>query len=235
MQSVFFRNKKNLNIHVRNPIAESLYLLRAAQKEREVKTVFRKKKTGKKERQLLEELYELYEQKMYAAAFSILGHTDQAEDAVHDAFIKLVDYLTVIDSADSEKSRRLVMRILKTTAVDRYRKNHRESEHNVSEVYLEDKKIAVFPMQAVEDREYLSSLLHTLPEASLDVIRLRCYYGFSAKETAQILDVSEDVVNKRLERARKQIQQSEGVEINERKENQTDFGKLRGVHTGRAN
>ena len=37
----------------------------------------------------LEQLYDLYEQKMYAVAFSILHNEWQAEDAVQDAFVRL--------------------------------------------------------------------------------------------------------------------------------------------------
>lgn len=195
--------------------------------------MFQKKKAKEKERRLLEELYTQYEQKMYAAAYSILGHVDQAEDAVQDAFIKLVRYLPLIEKAEETSISRLVMRVLKTTAIDQYRRNHRESEYTASVEYLEDRKTAVFPMQAVEDREYLISLLYRLPENSLEIIRLRCYYGFTARETAQILGITEDAVNKRLERARRQIQNNEGVEINERKQYQENIREFRRACPGK--
>lgn len=195
--------------------------------------MFLRKKAEEKERRLLEELYQLYEQKMYAAAFSILHHSEQAEDAVHDAFVKLVKYLPDIDSAQEDTTKQLVMRVLKTTAIDQYRRNHRESEHRVSQEYLEDKASAVFPIQAAEDREYLSSLLCGLPESFFEVIRLRCFYGFTARETGEILGVSEDVVNKRLERARKQIRDKKGAETDEKKEYGSDFREFRRIHPGR--
>ncbi|MDO4275764.1 MAG: sigma-70 family RNA polymerase sigma factor [Eubacteriales bacterium] len=198
-----------------------------------MKILFLKRKAEEKERRLLEELYELYEQKMYAAAFSILHHSEQAEDAVHDAFVKLIKYLPEIDSAQEDTAKMLVMRILRTTAIDQYRRNHRESEHIVSQEYLEDKNAAVFPIQAAEDREYLSGLLCGLQESFFEVIRLRCFYGFTAKETGEILGVSEDVVNKRLERARKQIREIKGAEIDEKKGYRSDFREFRRVHSGR--
>ena len=85
-------------------------------------------KTGIRQRELMEQIYTLYEQKLYAAAFGILGQVQQAEDAVQDTFVKLVKYLPQITAADDEKTKRLVMRILRSTAIDQYRKNHRESE-----------------------------------------------------------------------------------------------------------
>ncbi len=38
----------------------------------------RKKQKGTDQRKLMEQIYELYEQKLYAAAFSILGQVQQA-------------------------------------------------------------------------------------------------------------------------------------------------------------
>ena len=40
--------------------------------------------------QFIEECYSLYEQKMYRVAFAILKDPDAAEDAVQDAFLKLM-------------------------------------------------------------------------------------------------------------------------------------------------
>lgn len=47
--------------------------------------------------------------------------------------------------------------------------------------------------------------MQAVPTEYREIIKLRCYYGFSAKETGNILGISEGNVNKRLERARKLI------------------------------
>ncbi|MCI6429763.1 MAG: RNA polymerase sigma factor [Lachnospiraceae bacterium] len=164
-------------------------------------------KKKRDEKALLESLYELYEQKMYAAAYAILHQPEQAEDVVHDSFLKLTGYLSRIKEADSQETKRLVMQILKTTAIDLYRKNAKEVERFVSEdIAVTDSKMKVFPIDAVENREIIEKLLKGLSQEYREVIKLRCYYGFSVKETAQILDISCDNVSKRMERARKQLQ-----------------------------
>lgn len=163
-------------------------------------------KKSQDEKELLKEMYELYEQKMYAAAFAVLHQPEQAEDTVHDSFLKLTKYLHKIKRADSEDTKRLVMKILKTTAIDQYRKNSREVERLVSEDSAAgERNMKVFPIETVENRELLEGLLRELPQQYREVIKLRCYYGFSTKETADILDISCDNVSKRLERARKQL------------------------------
>lgn len=44
----------------------------------------------------IEELYNTYENKMYGVAYSILNNIGQAEDAVQDAFIKIIPHLEEI-------------------------------------------------------------------------------------------------------------------------------------------
>ena len=51
----------------------------------------------------LERLYELYEQKMYAVAFSILRNEWQAEDAVQDAFVRLLKNIRKLRDLEDEK------------------------------------------------------------------------------------------------------------------------------------
>ena len=85
--------------------------------------------------------------------------------------------------------------------------NAKEVERFVSEdTAVTDLRMKVFPIDAVENREMIEKLLKGLSQEYREVIKLRCYYGFSVKETAQILDISCDNVSKRMERARKQLQ-----------------------------
>ena len=157
--------------------------------------------------EILEQLYDMYEQKMYIAAYSILNSTEQAEDIVHDSFLKLIKYLPKIDDPNSPETKVLVMRILKTTAIDQYRKNHNKIR------FIKEKVIKGHDVidthnnteQNLENKTYIQDILNELSPDHLDVIKLRYYYGFSGKETAEILSISEANVNKRVQRAKNQI------------------------------
>ena len=61
--------------------------------------------------------------------------------------------------------------------------------------------------------------MQAVPTEYREIIKLRCYYGFSAKETGNILGISEGNVNKRLERARKLI--ADRLEWEEEFDNET--------------
>lgn len=166
-------------------------------------------------------MYELYEQGMYRVAYGVLHNKEQAEDAVQDSFEKLLKYLPEIDAPDSPKTQKLVLKIVRNTAIDQYRRNNKQNEW-LSEQGKCGEETSTF-IKSVEDREFIQQLLNAVPTEYREIIKLRCYYGFSAKETGDILGLSEGNVNKRLERARKLI--ADRLEWEEEFDNET--GKIR--------
>ena len=59
----------------------------------------------------LQKLYELYEQPMYRIAYAVLHDTALAEDAVHDAFVRLVSRLEKIGEPDSPKTKGYIVKV----------------------------------------------------------------------------------------------------------------------------
>ena len=57
------------------------------------------------QKEKLHQLYALYEQPLYRIAYAILHQTEQAEDAVSDAFLKIIPHLDQIESPDSPKTK----------------------------------------------------------------------------------------------------------------------------------
>lgn len=165
-------------------------------------------------------MYELYEQGMYRVAYGVLHNREQAEGAVQDSFEKLLKYLPKIDTPDSPKTQQLVLKTVRNTAIDQYRRNNKQNEWLSQQEQGEETNSFV---KSVEDREFIQQLLNAVPTEYREIIKLRCYYGFSAKETGDILGLSEGNVNKRLERARKLI--ADRLEWEEEFDNET--GKIR--------
>lgn len=73
----------------------------------------------------MEELYELYEQKIYSAAYFILKNIQQAEDVVQETFIMLYNNLEKLDSLNTYELKVYILKIAKNKAIDCYRKNKR--------------------------------------------------------------------------------------------------------------
>ena len=91
-------------------------------------------------REIIEEIYSLYEQKMYYIAFSVLKDELAAEDAVQDAFEKMIKNISRLKNVDNDKTKAYIFKTIKNTSIDIYRKRKREYERmekNVTEAFLD--------------------------------------------------------------------------------------------------
>lgn len=152
-----------------------------------------------KEKSKFAQLYELYRNPMYIMAQGILRDEQLAEDAVHNAFIKIMRYLETIDEDECHKTKNLIVMIIRSTAIDLYRKRKRQStvrldEAEMIEVHSE--------MDAQTDLDSLKETIKALPDKQRDVLELKFFYHYTNAEIAKLLSISEETVRKRLERAR---------------------------------
>lgn len=159
---------------------------------------------------MLEQLYDAYEYKMYGIAYSILNNEGQAEDAVQDAFLKLIPHLGGINSVASVETKRLITYTIKNISIDIYRRNMKESElftKGVDEPVISENHQGTAYVKTIEDREIVVQLLSSLPSKYREIIRYRCYYELSYKEISLLLDISEKAAAKRYERGRKLLKE----------------------------
>jgi len=159
---------------------------------------------------MLEQLYAAYEYKMYGIAYSILNNEGQAEDAVQDAFLKLIPHLGDINSVASVETKRLITYTIKNISIDIYRRNRKESElftKGVDEPVISEIQQGTAYVKTVEDREIVVQLLSSLPSKYREIIRYRCYYELSYKEISLLLNISEKAAAKRYERGRKLLKE----------------------------
>lgn len=152
-------------------------------------------------------LYELYEQKLYLVAFSILNNQWQAEDAVQEAFVRIIKNRDKIKNPESDESKRFLIRIIQSTAIDIYRKNQKDckrfaaiSEQGRDE--MEEADSIEDMLNRTDSEEKVQNMLKQLPDNYREVLVYRCIHQLSVRETAAILEISEAAVRKRFERAR---------------------------------
>ncbi len=148
---------------------------------------------------IIDSLYREYEQQMYRQAYSILKDEYMAEDAVHEAFIKLIRNRGKISDTQSRSVRSYVFKTLKSAALDLYRNKKKERESCVEfDESLENTLTAEETgLESPED------LLAKLPEKYAQVMQCLFMDGLSIRETAAVLQISESLVRKRCERSRK--------------------------------
>lgn len=163
----------------------------------------------------LQRLYQLYEQPMYRIAYAILHHVEQSEDAVSDAFLKIIKNLNRIKEVDSPQTKQFIIQIIRNTAINQYRKNAKETqrlmgmEDSILQIPNETNEVEQF-LRSTEQREITEQLLRGLSKTDREILLLRCESELSFREIAQRLSLKESTVRKRFERAKKSAGKQEG-------------------------
>ncbi|HOH87028.1 sigma factor [Ruminococcus sp.] len=71
----------------------------------------------------LSALYEVYEQPMYRIAFAVLHDQGLAEDAVSEAFLRLIGKLQKLGDCNSDRTKNYIIKVIKSTSINIYRRN----------------------------------------------------------------------------------------------------------------
>ena len=153
----------------------------------------------------LHTLYKIYEKPMYHIAYAILHHTQQTEDAVSEAFCRVIANLHKIGDPESPQTRQ-------------YRKNARESDRRSP---WDDKFLQIpedappCPLEQQEEQAMrqavLAEMMEVLNETDRKIVLLRCQENLSFREIARQCGIKEAAARKRFERARKAMIKQKGV------------------------
>lgn len=156
-------------------------------------------------RDLLEQIYRAYHKEMYYIANNILNNSHDAADVVQTSIIKLIPYIDKINDAQCNKTKYLIVTIVKNTAIDLYRKknNHPllelETAEDIPDSISESMEDIVIRLS--EAKMIAEKLAQLSPEYA-DVLTLKYNFEFEDKEIAKILKISHANVRVRLSRAK---------------------------------
>lgn len=166
---------------------------------------------GAEEKSKFEQIYIHYRALMLSRAYEILHDTGLAEDAVHNAFIRILQNIAKLDEVESPRTKGFVMIVTENVAKTMYAKNMRQKVVPLDENYRSSVNMA----EAAEGKinaEYIAQKISKLPEQYSRVMILKYLNQLTNKEIASTLGVSETVVRKRLERARRELKRLLGEE-----------------------
>lgn len=165
------------------------------------------------EKDKFERVYHKYKGIMLSCAYSILKDESLSEDAVHEAFLKILNNLSKIDEVDSPRTRGFVIVVTENTAKNIYNKENRAKIVELDESIPYNKTTE----QAVEQNltaELIAEKIAELPENYRRALMLRYLNGLSDREIASALGISDSLARKRLERGRKALGKLLGGVIN---------------------
>lgn len=147
-------------------------------------------------------LYDLFSAKMYFVCLRYARHEAEAQDILQDAFIKVFDKLDSFRFNGSFEG--WVRRIMVNTALNYCRKSTYKYENIGIEDY-QDKVVNSKAISRLSEQELLS-IIQQLPDGYRMVFNLYIIEGYSHKEIAEMLSISENTSRSQLAKARKWVQ-----------------------------
>lgn len=150
----------------------------------------------------IDAVYDKYADTLYRIALSHLLSVHDAEDAVHDVFIKYMNGSYIFFSEEHEKA--WFIRVTVNHCHDMARRRKIRSHASLEEA------MEVFDESGVSDvtRELLG-----LEDIYKTPLLLHYYEGYSVEETARILRISVSAVKMRLSRGREKLKEILSGEI----------------------
>lgn len=148
-----------------------------------------------------EVVYLKYKNLMLNRAYDILRDTGLAEDAVHDAFMRILKNLHKIDEVDDIRTRGFVIVTVDNVAKSMYNKENRAAVTDYEEIEAE-----INVEEIIEDKDavqHISDAMNSLPEIYRYVFYMKYFNKFSDREVAAALDIPVSTVQKRLLRGKK--------------------------------
>ena len=148
------------------------------------------------------ELYQLHYRRIYNTCLRIIGNPMDAEEAMHDVFMKLFDHL---DDLQDEKafvswSRSTAIR----TSIDRVRKK--------KPVFEQVDNLPIADEDADDELEltveHIRSELNNLPDGYRIILTMRLFEECAFEEIAQALQIKESTVRSQYARGREKLANS---------------------------
>lgn len=142
----------------------------------------------------IKEVVEIYSSMIFRVSYCILGNRDDAEDAVQETLLR---YLTKSPEFSSEEHRKAWL--IKVSA---------NISKNMMMFRLRREAVSIDEVKSIgiHENDYeIFELIMNLPAKYKIVMTLYYIEGYKSKEIAEIIDISEEAVRKRLQKGREML------------------------------
>ncbi|MCB0823746.1 MAG: sigma-70 family RNA polymerase sigma factor [Bacteroidales bacterium] len=148
-------------------------------------------------------LYKHFAPKMYGICLRFAGNKMEADDILHEAFVKI--YTKIKNFRNEGSLEGWIRRTIINTAINFYRRNSRYSQM----LEVDDLEIRSEKHNAIYgdiSREELLNLIQELPIGYRTVFNLNIIEGYTHKEIGEMLNISDNTSKSQLTRARMVLQ-----------------------------
>jgi len=147
-----------------------------------------------------ERLYRAYRELMFQVARRVLHSDEDAEDAVHQAFLKLAEEPALLPSELGPRARALLVTVAERKAIDLWRTRQRHPTEELDETTL------VYD-RSIEPDGTLAAAMAAMPPRYREVLLLKFYNGYSNGEIGRLLSLGTTNVSQLLHRGKQRLAQ----------------------------
>ena len=166
------------------------------------------------DRTFVAELYARCQPAMQRRALSILKNESDAEEAVHEAILRVIRHLEKVRMIPRDEVLYYLVTVTETASIDLYRKRQRESRATIGNEndwaeHLTDDNTAEQAMLRLEQRELLERCLReclkTLPQREIDLLNYYYILELPYKEIARLTGLTAENARMIVCRAKKKV------------------------------
>lgn len=150
------------------------------------------------------DLYAKYHDILLRIAYAMLSSQHMAEDAVHEAFIKIIEHYDQISKIPNNKLYAWIVTILKNTCLDMLRKSKRHSSQDAESALT---SLPDFSQDVEADVRYRLILhaIRDLPADECELLELKLVMGWSDREIARVFHITPNAVAVRIHRLKQRL------------------------------
>jgi RNA polymerase sigma-70 factor, ECF subfamily len=155
------------------------------------------------DRKSQEMLYRRYARSMFCLCLIYESDRDKAKDVLQESFIKIFRNIRSFDRKGSLTG--WMKAIITHTAIDHYRKSVNEAQfipiENITQPYSKEESVT-----SILNTEDIISQVNRLPSGARLIFQLHAIEGYSHKEIADLLHISEGTSKSQINRAKQLLQ-----------------------------
>lgn len=158
------------------------------------------------DKELLSELFNEYRQMMFKIAIKILHNVSDAEDAVQDSFVWIINNLDRISQIPCNEIGSYFASIVEHRSIDIYRKHNSRQIEYIEEQYVPssnehimEKAISSVTVDEIKDA------LNELSDRDYEMLYMYLFKEMNPKEISAIMGISEKNIRTYIQRARKRL------------------------------
>lgn len=161
------------------------------------------------DRDKFEIIYYSYRKRMVFEAYSILRNSFDAEDAVHETFIKIARNIKAIDDPDSTKTLSYVLKAVKNTAINMYNKNKKSNDFvDIDTVQNMADEDFFEKLEISENYDEVVKAIRRLNDKYRDVLFYHYVSDMKISDIADLLGRKKSTVQQQLVRGKKLLIES---------------------------